>query len=219
MRISVTGRNAKTELMYRRRSHRAAQRVMRGHGFSLIEMLIVLFVVVLLTSLVSLNLDTGGRDREQRQRLDRLLAVAGLALDEAVASGSDYGVLFVVDSDERGDPVHRALWRQRRVAGWRAPADDLELYEPIEFPAGIELRLSLDDTEVSLLAPEAEEEQTGRTPQWLLTASGETQTGELALVDEESGELTWRATWDALGRFEVYRGDSFEAEDAFADAR
>ena len=46
-------------------------------GFSLIEILMVLFVVVLLTSLVSLNLDTGGRERELRQSLDRLLAIGG----------------------------------------------------------------------------------------------------------------------------------------------
>ncbi|MEM1188686.1 MAG: prepilin-type N-terminal cleavage/methylation domain-containing protein [Pseudomonadota bacterium] len=205
--------------MYPRSASLKARCGKHNAGFSLIEILVVLFVVVLLTSLVSLNLDTGGREREQRQTLDRLLAVAGLALDEATASGSDYGVLFVLDSNERGEPVHRAIWRQRRVAGWRAPIDDLELYEPIEFPPGTELFLSLDATDVALLSAEAQDEQAGRQPQWLLTASGETQTGELMLVDEASDELLWRATWDALGRFEVFRGDAFESEDSYANAR
>lgn len=219
MRTSVTGRKARTEPVARRRNARTSQGGRPAAGFSLIEIMVVLFVIVLLTSLVSLNLDAGGRERELRQSLDRLLAVAGFALDEAVATGSDYGVLFIIDSNSRGETVHRALWRQRRTAGWRAPVDELELYDAIEFPEGTELRLNLDSSEVALLAPEAQDERTGREPQWLLTASGETQNGELMLIDEESDELVWRASWDALGRFEVFRGDAFESERALANAR
>jgi len=189
----------------------------RSAGFSLIEILMVLFVVVLLTSLVSLNLDGGGRERLARQRLDGLIALAKLALDEALTTGSDFGVLLVRDENEDGEAVLRALWRQRGLAGWRRPEDPLDLFGAIEFPPGYDLRLRLDDEAVLPLAPVADEERAGRQPQWLLTASGETQTGELLLVDAASDRVLWRASWDALGRFTVFRGEALESEEAYAE--
>jgi hypothetical protein len=178
----------------------------------------VLFVVVLLTSLVSLNLDSGGPVRVLRQRLDALVAIAGLALDEATETGSDFGVLFVSETNEDGDAVVRALWRQRQLAGWRSPRDELGLFQDIEFPPGVELRLTLDGSSVDLLGEREGEEQAGRTPQWLLAASGETQTGELILLDIATGQNRWRAAWDALGRFDVYRGERLETEQEYIDA-
>ncbi|MEE4277065.1 MAG: prepilin-type N-terminal cleavage/methylation domain-containing protein [Halieaceae bacterium] len=215
MRISETGPSA-TNSAGRRFGLRSAQ--LRRAGFSLVEILVVLFVVVLLTSLVSLNLDAGGAERELRQRVDALLAIAGLALDEAAQSGSDFGVLFVRERNEDGDAVTRARWRQRQQPGWRRPRDELGLFRDIEFPAGVDLRLSLDSTAVSLFDARDGDEQTGRTPQWLLTASGETQTGELLLVERQSGDVLWRVTWDALGRFEVFRGERLETEQEYIDA-
>jgi prepilin-type N-terminal cleavage/methylation domain-containing protein len=188
-------------------------------GFSLIEMLVVLFVVVLLTSLVSLNLDSGAGDRAVRQRLDTLLALAGLALDEAQDSGTDLGALLLQDVDERGEAVVRVLWRQRLRPGWRQPQDALGLFEPLEFPPGVELRLYLDGAAVPPLRPGDAAAVDERAPQWLFSASGETQSGELEVLAGDSGERLWRATWDALGRFDVYRGDDLESEDSYADAR
>lgn len=183
-------------------------------------MLVVLFVVVLLTSLVSLNLDSGASDRALRQRLDTLLALAGLALDEAQDSGTDFGALFLQDRNERGEAVVRVLWRQRQRPGWRQPADALGLFEPLLFPPGVELRLSLDDTAVPPLQPGAAATADERAPQWLFSASGETQSGELEILAVDGGERLWRATWDALGRFDVYRGDSLgDEDDRYADAR
>lgn len=196
------------------------QRRTRAGGFSLIEMLVVLFVVVLLTSLVSLNLDSGVGDRAVRQRLDTLLALAGLALDEAQDSGTDLGVLFLQDVNERGEATVQALWRQRRRVGWRQPEDALGLFEPLAFPPGVDLRLFLDGDEVQLLQRGDAGAVEERAPQWLFSASGETQTGELDVLAVDGGERLWRATWDALGRFDVYRGDSLQGEEAaYADAR
>mgnify|MGYP006287294731 CR=1 FL=1 len=189
------------------------RRCTRAAGFSLIEMLVVLFVVVLLTSLVSLNLDSGASDRALRQRLDTLLALAGLALDQAQDTGTDLGVLFLQDRNERGEAVVRVLWRQRQRVGWRQPADALGLFEPLLFPPGVELRLYLDGTAVPPLGPGDATAVDQRAPQWLFSASGETQSGELEILAVDGGERLWRATWDALGRFDVYRGDRLEGEE------
>jgi len=187
-----------------------------ARGFSLIEMLVVLFVVVLLTSLVSLNVNTAAPERVTRQRLDALLAFASFALDEAQASGSDFGVLFTLERDAQTGPQMHAHWRQRLRQGWRAPVSASDTFEVISFPPGVEITLRLDGTEAPAAEAEAAAPQSGRAPQWLLTASGETQNGELVLTDRGTGEVLWRVTWDALGRFTTYRGDELEPEEAYA---
>ena len=186
-------------------------------GFSLIEVMMVLVVVVLLTSLVSLNLDSGTSSRDLQSRVEALLALASLALDEAQDTGSDYGLLLVQEVDTSGEPYVQGLWRQRLIVGWRDPVDPDGVFEPLEFPSEVELTLILDGVAVALTpAAVAADENLGRAPQWLFTASGETQTGELVFSDREGGATLWRLTWDALGRFERFRGDNLDAEESYA---
>lgn len=178
-----------------------------AQGFSLVEMLVVLFVVVLLTGLVSLSVDSGAGDRILRERVEALAAVATYALDEAQFVGSDFGLLFTRGLNAAGEDVTRAHWRQRLPAGWRAPPAQGEVFAPIEFPGEVELDLVLDGAQVVLDDAAAAAAQRGRAPQWLLLSSGETQAGELSLRERRSGELLWRLDWDALARFDSRPGD------------
>ena len=178
-----------------------------AQGFSLVEMLVVLFVVVLLTGLVSLSVDSGAGDRIVRERVEALAAVATYALDEAQFVGSDFGLLFTRGLNAAGEDVTRAHWRQRLPAGWRAPPAQGEVFAPIEFPGEVELDLVLDGAQVVLDDAAAAAAQRGRAPQWLLLSSGETQAGELSLRERRSGELIWRLDWDALARFDSRPGD------------
>ena len=178
-----------------------------GQGFSLVEMLVVLFVVVLLTGLVSLSVDSGVGDRIVRERVEALAAVATYALDEAQFVGSDFGLLFTRGLNAAGEDVTRADWRQRLPAGWRAPPAQGDVFAPIEFPGEVELDLVLDGAQVVLDDAAAAAVERGRAPQWLLLSSGETQAGELSLRERRSGELLWRLDWDALARFDSRRGD------------
>jgi type II secretion system protein H len=182
----------------------------RAVGFSLIEMLVVLFVVVLMTSLVTLNVNSGARERELQERLETLMAVADYALDEARFTGSEFGLLFVLDTSERGEPQVTAHWRQRLAAGWRPPESSGEVFTPIEFPPGVRLQLLLSDQEVILADEAAARPLSGATPQWLLLPSGETEPGELTLLKRDNDALQWRLRWDALARFERFRGDDNE---------
>ena len=63
-------------------------------GFSLIEMLAVVFVVVLLTSLVSLNVGSGSADINRENQVRDVAAMLGYALTEAELSGTDHGLLI-----------------------------------------------------------------------------------------------------------------------------
>jgi len=188
-------------------------------GFSLIEMLVVLFVIVLMTSLVTLNVNSGAADRLVQERLETLVAVAGYALDEAQFSGSDFGVLFTNSVNERGEPTVTAHWRQRLSQGWREPQESAEVFASLEFPASARIQILLDDAELLPAAIDAANPSTGVTPQWLMLSSGETQTGELQIRNRDDDALLWRLTWDALGRFEQFRGDNQDTVGEYARAR
>jgi general secretion pathway protein H len=178
-----------------------------ARGFSLIEMLVVLLVIVLMTSLVTLNLDSGAGDRELRERVETLIAVAGYAIDEAQFSGSDFGVLFVAGTDDRGDPVVTLHWRQRLLEGWRAPRESREIFRPLRFPTSARVQLLIDGDEALLADPAAADPGSGAAPQWLLVASGETQPGEVIVRNRDDDSVAWRVSWDALARFDHYRGE------------
>lgn len=192
---------------------------MPDRGFSLIEMLVVLFVIVLMTSLVTLNVNFGSSDRLVQERLETLIAVAGFALDEAQFSGSDFGVLFVNSVNERGKSTVTAHWRQRLIQGWREPQQSSEIFDSLVFPASVRLQIMLDDVELVFAANDAVDPLAGVLPQWLMFSSGETQTGELLIRDRDDDVLLWRLSWDALGRFEQFRGEDDDAVGEYAAAR
>ena len=145
----------------------------RQRGFSLLELLVALFVIVLVTSLVSLNLSSGGRD---------------------------YGLLLQQELVE-GETVYGYAWRERAAEGWRPPAGGKDVFADQSLPAGFELQLELEDSvfKEDRLAATDEEER----PQVVFYASGETTAGSIDVRRRDTGDLLWRVQWDLLGRFTV----------------
>jgi len=182
---------------------------LRQAGFSLLELLVTLIVVVLITSLVSLTLNSGGPAIELQARVRNLADVAAYALDEAQMLGRDYGLLLQ-RSDEGGELVYVYGWRERGDEGWQTPVTGKEVFAPQALPPGVELQLELEDTPLTdiPLANDAEEEE---LPQVVLYASGETTAGSIDVRRQDSGDLLWRVEWDLLGRFRVLpRGEAPE---------
>lgn len=178
-------------------------------GFSLLELLVTLIVVVLVTSLVSLTLSSGGRDIQLEAQARNISEVAAYALDEAQLQGHDYGLLLQRVSED-GELRYRYSWRERAVDGWQAPASGKEVFADQSLPVGVEPLMELEEAaiaDIPLAAGEQEQE-----PQVVFYASGETTAGSMELRDEDSGELLWRLEWDLLGRFEVSRGGEAPGE-------
>ena len=182
-----------------------------SRGFSLLELLVALFVVVLITSMVTLTVSSGGRDIRIDSRVRSLANVGAYALDEAQLRGTDFGLLLFEQFDEFGQPTHGFAWRERLPGGWREPEHDSDIFEDQLFPAGMELQLELEDSPVDELQLAAGEERDS-SPQVLFYASGETTPGALELR-RDSGELLWRVQWDLLGRFELLRRGVEEEEE------
>ncbi len=174
----------------------------RGRGFSLLELLVVLFVVVIITSLATLNVGSGSQELRLDAQVREMQNVAQFALEEAQLSGRDMGLLLFLDT--RGPETSVGYdWRERRPEGWRRPLVASDVYVEQAFPAEVTLSLTLEDVPATELlpapvAPEA-------APQVVFYASGEVVPGELELRRRDSGEVLWRLQWDLLGRMTLLR--------------
>jgi general secretion pathway protein H len=175
----------------------------KSQGFSLLELLVALFVVVMITAVVTLSVSSSGQGTRLDSLVNNLSNVAGYAMDEAQLSGIDYGLLVFSRIDAAGDEVWGFDWRERRPEGWRVPRRDEEIFAEQVFPPGVELSLELEDHPLSEMSGEDDDEEA--TPQVVFFSSGETMPGALEVRREPEGDLLWRVEWDLLGRFSLMR--------------
>ena len=182
----------------------------RARGFSLLELLVALFVVMIITSLVTLNVNSGGRDIQLEAKVRSLADIASYALDEAQMNGVDMGLLLE-RTNTAGESFYRYSWRERRTEGWRQPETDSDIFGPGEFSPELELHLVLEDLPVPDLAGNSE--AIDSTPQVIFYSSGETSPGFIEFRLQQTGELLWLVEWDLLGRFAVLlRGEPVDDE-------
>lgn len=173
---------------------------LRVRGFSLIELLVVMLVIVIMTSLATLSMNVGTRERTLEAQLRELANLARHAQEEAQLSGRSYGLLLELDSIE-GEPVYRYHWREQRPEGWRQPAIGGELFDPRTLVEGLLLELTLESVPDTPALPAPVTPDAG--PQLLFYASGEVSAGSLDVYDRQTNALLWRLQWDGLGRWEM----------------
>jgi general secretion pathway protein H len=188
-------------------------------GFSLLELLVALFVVVIITSLASLGVNSGGSDIELDARVRSLADISGYAVDEAQMRGVSMGLL-VEQKNDGADDYFEYGWWENSAEGWRRPAVDEDIYGDQRFPPGLEVELELEDLPVATGAVdsiEAAEEGETIQPQVMFYASGEVTPGALNILSIETGDLLWRVEWDLLGRFVLKRKGEESEEDVDED--
>ena len=177
--------------------------VARNHGFSLVELLVVLLLIVMVAGMVSLNVSSGGQETRLAAQVRNLAETAEYALDEAQFTGRDHGLLLE-QVDEGGEWVYAYTWHQRAIDGWDPPAGEPEVFAEQRLPPEISLELEIENSPFSEVGLDEEEESRG--PQVVFYASGETTVGAINVRRREDGELLWRIEWDLLGRFELMPG-------------
>lgn len=157
------------------------------HGFTLIEVMLVIVVVGILTGLVVANLSGGGGRRELATEAARLASCLELGAEEAVASGEEYGL----DFDKQQYRFLRFDERERR---WRE-TDKADICRPHTLPDDLQLRL-VDAPPVpprlpgTRVANSKDADQAPLEPEILLLSSGDLQPAvfELSRAGREGGE-------------------------------
>ncbi len=140
-------------------------------GFTLLELLVVVFIIGLMSGVVVLAIGDGGRGESLKQEAHRLVAVLELAGQEAVMRGDLVGAGFSEDG------YHFLVLDNDK---W-APFEPDAAFRAHRLPEGARFSLSLSDQGVPLQASgEADE------PQLLFLPSGETEPFQLTLHLPES---------------------------------
>ena len=144
-------------------------------GFTLIEVLVTLFVIATLTSIVVLRIDLSDRSELARREASRFVQVTELAREEAQLRNEQWGVAL-------DDGRYGFLVLDRETNRWsaveRRPFGSHELDDAIRLRLNLTDRGRIDGAEPSALTRDTG----GRRPDLLLLSSGEMTPFELAIV-------------------------------------
>lgn len=107
----------------------------RSRGFTLLELLVVVFIIGVIVTFAVLSISGGSQDDALRKEAQRIQALLQLASDTAIMQGQSIG--FVCDGKRYGFLV-------RNEAGvWEPTPDDTPLRNR-DLPGGIHLKIELD---------------------------------------------------------------------------
>ncbi|HZW60264.1 MAG TPA: type II secretion system minor pseudopilin GspH [Woeseiaceae bacterium] len=147
----------------------------RRSGFTLIEVLVVVVIIGIVSSVVLLSLGVLGDDRGLRQEARRMASLLDLAADEAVLQGRDFGIEFT-------QAGYRFVEHDPYLDRWHEVVGD-DILRQRHLPEAMHFDLYIEDRRVTLkddparLASEDSDERgdapTDYAPHVLLLSSGE----------------------------------------------
>lgn len=189
-----------------------------ARGFTLLEVLVVVLLVGIISSIAMLGLNAGGDERRMRDESDRLVALLTQVGSEAVMRNQEYGLKIT-------DTGYVFLCLDEVKLRWKPCSGDDTLRER-SMPEGLEIHVlresSLqlphvaDDKAADNKSPDDKDEvATGKDgpriyPDLLLLSSGEASPVSFEILVTEKPELRSEISVDELGR--VSR-DTDEPED------
>ena len=114
----------------------------RNLGFSLIEILVVISIIAIVTSIAVLSLGLLGDDRALQTEARRMVALLELAEDEATMQGRDFGMEFMTSA-------YRFVEYDVFLDSWGDVIGD-DTLRMRELPEDLELELLIEDKRVTL---------------------------------------------------------------------
>lgn len=188
----------------------------RHGGFSLLELLIALFIVGLIVSVAGLSVSSGSRPYQIEAALNEFMDIAEYALDEAQMRGVDLGLSLQQDLDN-GTTVFYYQWLERYERNrWRLARFDEDAFGERMLPFGIDVALEVEQGDINL-QEDPEDEENQLRPQAIFYSSGETTPGTMTWVEPQTQEILWELEWDLIGRLSKRRRGEVDPEDE--DAR
>jgi len=191
MRTSATGRLSKPD----RRRHAAC----RASGFTLLEVLVVIVIIGIITSMAMVSVNVLGRDNEMDEEARRLMAVLTQAREDAMLEGRDVGLR--VDASSYDFAHYDA-----RMERWELAVED-PLLRARTLPGGLELDLWLENRSVKLADRAEPSERAPLQPQVVVMASGDLIPFEIRLT--RAGTTEARAlVGSADGKLEILANEA-----------
>ncbi len=171
-----------------------------ARGFSLVEILVVIFVIGLTLSIASLTINRGGPREDLYNAIETFMGVAQFAGDRAILSGETMGLLLEppIWQAGRGENPNDFGWRYRWYTssseGWLVVAN----LPAITMPNSIELEVEIDD-----MLWDYEDQLDRATPQLAYYPTGDITPFSIVFLDkrernftqnievDENGDLSW----------------------------
>lgn len=168
------------------------------NGFTLLELLVVAFIIAIMAGAAVLSMGVVGADRESKREAERLKTLLQLVQDESLMQGRDFGVLL-------GESGYRFYLYDYATESWVEPLDD-NLLKDHRLKSPIMMELALDGRFVSLDREPGEDAAETVTPHITLLSSGEMTPFELAFVRDLNGPR-YLLTGELNGSLEVELND------------
>ena len=161
-------------------------------GITLVEILVVVFIIGIMAGAAVLSMSVTGSDQDLKHEALRIKTVLELLQEEALMQGRDYGVQIT-------DIGYQFLVFDYDQYLWVDPEDD-DILKPYELDEKLGMELNLDGRDVVLEPPEDGVEDP--KPQIMLMSGGEITPFEMRFYRELNGGR-FIVTGEITGKLEV----------------